>query len=264
LKKLSIITINKNNSHGLLKTAQSISQISSSRIGEIDWIVIDGNSTDQSLKIVDEYKSIVGKCISEDDAGIYNAMNKGLLLSEAEYVIFMNSGDCFSSINQFVEALLNTTADIVYGDLFIQTIGGKLTLIKQIKELDFAFMLGKTINHQSYCIKRKLAQKHLFSFEYKIVADWVQLFEILKFENVISQYIEIPICIYDGTGVSSTLDDLRIQERESYLSNNYSTWELNSLVQLSRIRQRPWYDFIIRTLDSPKRSYLIKIISRIL
>ena len=221
------------------------------------------NQLFQSLEIVDEYKSIVGRCISEDDAGIYSAMNKGLLLSEAEYVIFMNSGDCFSSINQFVEALLNTTADIVYGDLFIQTVEGKLTLIKQIKELDFAFMFGKTINHQSYCIKRELAQKYLFSVEYKIVADWVQLFEILKYENVITQYLELPICIYDGTGVSSTLDNLRIQERESYLSYNYSSWELNSLVQLSRMRQRPWYNFIIRTLDSPKRSYLLKFISRI-
>ena len=95
-----------------------------------------------------------------------------------------------------------------------------------------------------------------------IVADWIQLFEILKFEKIEFQKLDYPISIYEGGGISEKQNDLRIQQRNNYLKSNYTDWELESLFYLARLRQRKWYDLILRTLDSPKRSTLLTLISK--
>ncbi len=265
MRLLTIITVNKNNADGLAKTAKSIDEVKSTYKELIEWIVIDGKSSDNSLQVIEAYEYLVSKCISESDQGIYDAMNKGLLLAAGNYVVFMNSGDAFYRINEVLNQLRTTSAGIVYGDFYIQGNGKKEFLVKQTSRLDFAFLLAKTINHQSYFLKREIAINYLFSLNYRIISDWIQLFEILKTEKVLAvHYLGIPVSIYDGTGVSSTNDNLRIKEKHEYLEQNYSNWELKSLIPLSRLRQRNWYFLILKSLESPKRSALLSLLSRIL
>ncbi len=130
------------------------------------------------------------------------------------------------------------------------------------REIDFAYLVGKTINHQSYLIKSGLLKKYPFKNDYSIVADWVQLMEIFRNEKPVIKKLDFPIAIYEGGGISEKQDDLRILQRAEYLKSIYSEWELLSIIKLSRMRQRPWYDFIVRALDSPKRSSILKLLSR--
>ena len=90
--RVSVITVNLNNREGLQKTIHSV-------IGQtypnIEYIVIDGASTDGSVKIIDDNVSNIHLWRSEADSGIYDAMNKGIELATGDYLIFLNSGDYF-------------------------------------------------------------------------------------------------------------------------------------------------------------------------
>ena len=88
--KLSIITINYNNAIGLEKTIKSLIEQS---YQEYEYIVIDGASDDDSKAVILKNQSHISTWCSEKDTGVYNAMNKGILRSTGEYLLFLNSGD---------------------------------------------------------------------------------------------------------------------------------------------------------------------------
>jgi hypothetical protein len=140
--------------------------------------------------------------------------------------------------------------------------GENLKMIEAPPTLDFPYLLSKTINHQSLIIKGKWVKKYPFKTDYNIVADWVQLFEILKNENIIIKKLGYPICLYEGGGISEIQEDKRKTERVNYLRSIYSDWELEGLLVLSRLRQRKWYDFLLKSLDSPKRGMILAVISK--
>ena len=86
----SIITINYNNAEGLEGTIQSVV---SQQFIDYEYIVVDGNSTDDSLDLLKKYSSYITFYISEPDKGVYDALNKGVQVAKGDYIIFMNSGD---------------------------------------------------------------------------------------------------------------------------------------------------------------------------
>src|SRR5690606_635289 len=101
--KVSIITIVYNNVRDIGYTLSSVDQ---QTYPNIEYIVVDGNSNDGTLEVIEEYKDIVNKLVSEKDQGIYDAMNKGLALATGDYVLFLNSGD---------ELYSSTTLEKVFG-----------------------------------------------------------------------------------------------------------------------------------------------------
>src|SRR5688500_16281265 len=117
--KLSIITINFNNKPGLEQTIRSVQAQNSD---QIEYLIIDGNSTDGSRELIETNNEIVNYWVSEPDNGIYDAMNKGIKQATGDYLMFLNSGDyllehstiqnCFDFIEK------NPGAEIYYGDIF--------------------------------------------------------------------------------------------------------------------------------------------------
>src|SRR5579863_7406616 len=89
---LSVITIVYNNVRDIERTILSVLN---QTYPHIEYIVVDGLSTDGTLEIIKRYKTKISKLISEKDEGIYDAMNKGLAVATGDYVVFMNSGDEF-------------------------------------------------------------------------------------------------------------------------------------------------------------------------
>ena len=88
--KLSVITINFNNKEGLAKTIVSVV---GQTTRDFEWIIIDGGSTDGSMELIENNSEYISYYVSEPDKGIYNAMNKGIMASHGEYLLFLNSGD---------------------------------------------------------------------------------------------------------------------------------------------------------------------------
>jgi len=259
---LKIITIHLNNYKGFIKTLTSITEFSK-QTDNFKWLIKDGNSEPEVIKSI--VSSIIGinaaNLNSKKDTGIYDAMNQSLeFINDDDWVLFLNAGDQISQefVNKYSVRHVEG-ADIVFSDMLY---GENLKMIEAPPTLDFPYLLSKTINHQSLIIKGKWVKKYPFKTDYNIVADWVQLFEILKNENIIIKKLGYPICLYEGGGISEIQEDKRKTERVNYLRSIYSDWELEGLLVLSRLRQRKWYDFLLKSLDSPKRGMILAVISK--
>ena len=112
--KFSIVTIVLNDKNNIEKTIQSVLNQNI----EIEYIIIDGGSTDGTLEVIEKYRDKIDILVSEKDDGIYNAMNKATEKANGEWVCFMNSGDGFYNSNVLKNILPNieNSLDVVYGD----------------------------------------------------------------------------------------------------------------------------------------------------
>ena len=108
--KYSIITVNYNDAQGLKDT---INSVISQTCHDYEFIIIDGGSTDNSKSIIEENQSQIDFWVSEHDNGIFNAMNKGIIASKGDYLIFMNSGDCFYNEKVLEDSLQYLESDFV-------------------------------------------------------------------------------------------------------------------------------------------------------
>ncbi|HMK06596.1 MAG TPA: glycosyltransferase, partial [Flavobacterium sp.] len=115
MAKISIITINYNESEGLKKTIESVI---SQTFRDYEFIVIDGNSSDGSKDVIAQYNDKITYALSEPDSGIYNAMNKGIRAAKGDYVFFLNSGDRFLETHTLEKSdqLIDGKYDICYGN----------------------------------------------------------------------------------------------------------------------------------------------------
>jgi len=224
--KLSIITINKNNSSGLEKTIQSVIN---QTCNDFEYIVIDGNSTDESVEIIKKYGSRINYWVSEPDTGIYNAMNKGIREAQGEYCLFLNSGDWLIS-PATLQDVFNETRDITAADIFYSDIN--LTDGARIEfpdNLSIIHLIKHHINHQNSLIKRSLFYEHgFYNEDLNIVSDAeFFLYELWKYK---SNFVHIKTCIsvYDVHGIS-TMDTTGFsKERITVIQNVFN--ELAGLI----------------------------------
>ena len=196
--KLSIITINLNNSSGLSKTLLSVFE---QDFIDFEQIVIDGGSTDDSINIIEAYKKKIAYTISEKDRGIYNAMNKGINAAKGEYLIFMNSGDKFYNPH-ILSSVFNKklTTDYIFGDMLLDC-GRKLIHRPIPKNLSFYYLFTHTLYHQSMFVRKEVFTKYGYYDEtLKITSDWRQyLIAIFKYNCSYTLISEIfSVNAYDG------------------------------------------------------------------
>lgn len=209
--KLSIITVNRNNAEGLAKTMASVFNQS---ISDFEYIIVDGASTDDSVKVAKDAISSQNLLpegrihfSSEPDNGIYNAMNKGVSMASGEYLMFMNSGDCLKN-DSIIETIykLNSNADIIIGRVSVLLDDGKTWTSPQLFESDLGLygLCLKGICHQATLTKRNLLISMPFDESYHICADWHFFVKQIIFNNCVVELTPLVICDYDGTGVSSS------------------------------------------------------------
>jgi putative colanic acid biosynthesis glycosyltransferase len=189
----SIITVCYNNLQGLVQTYESIRDQS---YKDFEWIIIDGGSTDgtpQWLQKLD-FEGIVW--MSEKDKGIFDAMNKGMQMSKGDYLLFMNSGDCFAT-NNILEQVKNFTGDqyhFIYGDSEDVTSFGNV-LYKVSKPYTTLYR-GMFASHQAMFFKSSVLADQKYRWEeFPVTADYAFIAEFLlkcKAENV--KYMDIPYC----------------------------------------------------------------------
>lgn len=238
----SIITINRNNAEGLSETIKSVI---SQKSNDYEFIVIDGASTDSSLEIIKSNSKYISYYVSEPDNGVYNAMNKGVLKSKGEYVIFMNSGDCFSSNEVLNEVKrLSDGSDVIFGSTIVQCPGYRYK-VNSPTNITFNYFFKGGVFHQSAFIKRELFFNiGLYREDFSILSDWA--FFILAFAkyNKTIQSISTIVSIYDGTGVSTQSSyQLKIRvERETVLKEEFSFY-YKDYIQYQHLRKLLLLDF---------------------
>jgi glycosyltransferase involved in cell wall biosynthesis len=226
--KISVVTINYNDRNGLNKTILSVLQQSTKNF---EYIVIDGKSTDGSKNLLDDYKDQISYFVSENDNGIYHAMNKGIKAATGEFIIFMNSGDVFYDETILAKILLELQNgdEIVYGDIMIKSAVSENTSVQVHPEkLTFRYFYERTICQQACIIKKSLFEKiFCFNEEYKIVSDWEFLIVAIFKKNISYRKVHHVLAIFDSSGVSTTENMRKIatQEREKSLEKYFPLYK---------------------------------------
>lgn len=176
--KVSIITVVKNDRLFIERTLKSVIE---QDYDNIEYIIIDGNSSDGTQEIVRRFEGKIAVFISEDDNGIYHAMNKGAFLSTGSLLTYLNSGDTYvdgSVISDVVDKWLGIEMpDVVYGHSFIERINGEKSKITASPTVDQMWK-GPVFRHGSMFVKTELQVQYPFEIgkEFKISADFNFIF----------------------------------------------------------------------------------------
>lgn len=172
---LSVITIVYNNVKDIERTITSVLE---QTYPNIEYIIIDGASTDGTLQLIEQYKDRIHKLVSEPDKGIYDAMNKGLQLASGDYVLFMNSGDeiyARDTVSKVFSSKPN--ADIYYGETEMINVEGKsLGRRRHHTPEKFtwkSFKYGMSISHQAIYIKTAIIEPYNMSYQLSADIDWI-------------------------------------------------------------------------------------------
>lgn len=224
---LSIITINFNNSAGLKKTIQSVVSQLNIQSNDVEYIIIDGNSTDTSVEIIRNFDSNtelplkITKWISEKDSGIYNAMNKGINMSSGKYALFMNSGDTFYSdsvLQQVLKGLDPVADSIVYADTYCDKNDNQGYFWYLPNEVTLDYLYNNGLCHQSTFIPLKILKEFLYDESLKIASDFkLNLQAYLK--GITFKKLNVVVSNLDMTGISNTEIEKSLKERESIISS---------------------------------------------
>ena len=252
MTKLSVITINYNNAEGLEKTLKSV--INQTFIN-YEYIIIDGGSSDNSVEVIEKYKSNIAYFISEKDKGIYDAMNKGIAIAKGEYCLFLNSGDYLVDSYVFQKIFAaNFSDDIIYGNMKVDWNNGKVTTEKMPRVISLSHMFRDTIWHPVSFIKKSLFDVYgLYNLSYSMVADYEFFFRTVIKHKVSTHHIAMPVAVFVFDGLSSKEANKRVERDErlkvhkTYLSDSEIKTE-NEKVINDNIKNRKWYNRVMNKL----------------
>ena len=251
--RLSIITINRNNTVGLEKTMRSVA---SHNFKEFEYIVVDGTSTDGSVEVIKKLESDFAhlKWVSEPDSGIYNAMNKGIRMASGDYIQILNSGDCLAA-DDVTERMLKTLEEkgspsILYGNMIKCYSDGSRFVDKSFagREITLLDMYRGTLNHDPAYIRRDLFDKYgYYDEDLNIVSDWKWYMQAIIFGGEKPQYVDIDVTLFDMSGISETNKELNNSERKKVLDQmlpkavlvDYEQYAF-PMEQIQRLKRHPW------------------------
>ena len=196
--KISIITVVYNNK---LHIENTILSVLNQTYKNIEYIIIDGGSTDGTLEIIKKHAKKLDCIISERDKGIYDAMNKGVLKATGDWIYFLNSGDTFytnKTLHNIFSSQSLYKADLIYGNH--ESNYGYFKRIHTPKEL-INLWKGMIFSHQGMFVKTKLMKVSPFNLSYKISADYNFIYNLYK-QNKKFKYINIIIATLEAGGLS--------------------------------------------------------------
>ncbi len=212
MQKISIITVCKNAENSIERTIKSvINQI----YENIEYIVIDGQSTDGTIQIIEKYQDKITYFISEPDSGIYNAMNKSIQIASGDYLLFLNAGDCLFDSNTIKRIFIKAKdEELVFGDVLLLK-KGKPFFIKKIPEklTDF-FLINDTLPHQGTFFSKRIFDKFDGYRElYKISADYDLILHSIK-NGLSYKKVKGIISIVEFEGLNSNRTNIGLREAE--------------------------------------------------
>ncbi|MFP4514864.1 MAG: glycosyltransferase family 2 protein [Parcubacteria group bacterium] len=232
---ITIITVCLNSEKYIEETIKSVIN---QDYKNIEYIIVDGGSTDKTLDIIKKYEKYINKWISEPDKGIYDAMNKGIDMANGELIAFLNSDDYYFSnaLKEISKKYKETKADVITGKLAL--INKKGHILKIINK-DSSKMKSNnfSISHPSSFIKTKLMKKYKFDTNYTIAADYKFLFILFlkKYKFININYV---IAAFREGGISSfwlkrKKEKIRINKEQYKFIKQYANMHANELKEIA-------------------------------
>lgn len=223
--KVSIVTVTYNCKTIIKETLENILQ---QDYCNKEVLIIDGNSTDGTLDILNRITNKLDYFSSEPDRGIFDAMNKSLNHVTGDYVIFMNAGDRFVN-NHIISDVFNDCKgyeDLIYGDDYIQTsLGYKLRKASAIytknpTRRDFVFK-SQGFCHQALFTKTEILKRIKFNLNYPLGADYDTTAQVFLKGNHLIRYVGKPIAIFDDRHGGASHNHVRRIYKERMLMFSY-------------------------------------------
>jgi putative colanic acid biosynthesis glycosyltransferase len=208
INKISVITVCYNAVSGIERTIKSVLN---QTYEHIEYIIIDGGSTDGTIEVINQYKDEIAYFISEKDNGIYDAMNKGIKVAHGTWLSFMNAGDCFAD-NLVVERIfkedISSNVKVIYGD-FIAESNLASNVVKAKNTC--VFYKDMPFCHQAAFLRN---ENYVYDIKYHIAADY-KLFRSIysKYGKRSFKKMKMTIAVFDLNGISNS--------NESLLRNEY-------------------------------------------
>ena len=239
--KFSIITVTYNAGKVMEDTIQSVIF---QTYRNVEYIIVDGGSTDHTLEVANKYRDRISKIISEPDKGLYDAMNKGIRLATGDYLCFLNAGDELhenETLQKMVHTLnANQLPDVIYGETAIVDEQGHFLHMRRLsapKQLHWkSFKQGMLVCHQAFFARRELAVAHPYDLQYRFSADFDWCIRIMKQ----SQYLHntgLILVDYLNEGMTTRNHKASLKERFRIMAKHYG-W-------FSTVLHHGW--FVIRT-----------------
>jgi glycosyltransferase involved in cell wall biosynthesis len=228
--KVSIVTVVYNRARDLERTILSILN---QNYPNLEYLVIDGGSTDGSVEIIKKYENDIAFWCSQKDNGIYDAMNKGVAHATGEWINFMNCGDTFKpgALKQFFDSVMDVDSEILYGDATMhfatfETLYPKAPLNEMWKTMPFC--------HQATFVRSPLMKKLKFDLKFKLSADFDFLYRAYT-SGVKIEYINVLVCDFDFSEGASKNNQVRsiLERRDSVVRENGS------------VKKRMYYFFLL-------------------
>ncbi len=221
--KVSVVTVCYNSAATIADTLRSVS---TQRYPDIEHIVVDGASTDDTLRIVERHGERVARLVSERDSGIFDAMNKGIRLATGDLIGFLQSDDMFagdSVVADIAAAAAADESDLVYGDLDYVDRTDTTRIIRRWRSGSFShrrLRFGWSPPHPTlYARARLFGRIGQFDSRLRIAADYDFLLRCLSTAGIRAQYIPKVLVKMRVGGISNrSLRDIMLKSSEDLLA----------------------------------------------
>lgn len=247
--KFSLITVTYNAGAVLEDTIQSII---TQTYKNVEYILIDGASTDNTMRIIERYRDHIHTVVSEPDQGLYDAMNKGLSLATGDYVCFLNAGDCLHEDDTLLGMVHSVAAsheapcppDVLYGDTALVDSEGHFLRMRRLTPPEHltwkSFRHGMLVCHQAFFARRAIAPH--YDLRYRFSADFDWCIRVMKQARYLHN-THLTLVDYLDEGLTTRNHRTSLIERFHIMCRHYGT--------VPTVMRHLW--FALRTLTHPKR-----------
>jgi len=227
--KISIITITFNSAATIEQTIRSVIE---QTYPDIEYIIVDGKSTDDTLRISEKYKDKISKIISEPDHGLYDALNKGIEMATGDVIGLLHSDDFYIDthvIQKYADTFIKNKSDSVYSDLYYVDKTNTNKIIRKWKSGEYkptSFVNGWMPPHPTFFVRKEIYQKFgKFNTNFKSAADYeLMLRFILKNKISVAYLPEYTVKMRVGGKSNVT-----VQNRVSANLEDRKAWQINGL-----------------------------------
>lgn len=227
-RKVTVVTVTYNAQEHLEQTIKSVIKQDYSNV---EYIIIDGGSTDGTIDIIKKYEDHIAYWISEPDHGIYDAMNKGIDVATGEWINFMNAGDCFCEIGTILKVMENLSddTDIISGDIYSIDLNNNKAYRSAPRE-GYAYD-GMFCYHQTMFTKVNIMKMLKFDTSFKVAGDYDFVMKCYVAKHKF-QFLDFAVANFMEGGISSKyllnakIEDMFIQSK--HLNNSEDVFYKNS------------------------------------
>jgi len=224
--KFSVITVTYNAGAVIEDTIQSVI---TQTYKNIEYIIVDGASTDKTMSIVNRYRDRIHTVVSEPDRGLYDAMNKGIRLATGDYVCFLNAGDELhedDTLQLIVHSLagLAELPDVIYGRTAIVDEEGHFLRMRRLEPPEnltwHSFSQGMLVCHQAFFARRDHAVSYDLSYRFSADFDWC--IRVMKQSHTLHN-THLVLIDYLNEGMTTRNHRASLRERFRIMCRHYGT-----------------------------------------